>query len=360
MTLARAEFHKGAFSEAEQRLRGILDAPDTEPTLRARALGTLADIADRRGDFRQAFQHYVASKHELKAAYERSEGARPGSFMDLTQRLAAAAERLPTLSPAASASAEKPCPNHVFLLGFPRTGTTLLEQCLAGHPNVVTSDEIAALNSALAPCLAAPDPFAAFAAAGSADIAAMRVAYWRRIGQKIPSVAGRTCIDKMPLNSVLAGFIPALFPDAKIIFAVRDPRDVVFSCFRRRFGMNSATYEFCTLEGSVALFCATMRLFELTRAKTALPVTDCRYEDVVRDLRGSVVRVCDFIGLDWREDMERFSERAKLRPLSTVSAPQLAQGLYDGAGSWRAYTEFMAPFLPQLAPWIARFGYAPE
>jgi hypothetical protein len=233
----------------------------------------------------------------------------------------------------------------------------LLEQCLGGHPDVVTSDEIDALRASVAPCLNSADPFSAIQTAGEAEREAMRAAYWRRIDERTPARTGKVFVDKMPFNSVFAGFIPFLFPAARIIFAVRDPRDVVFSCFRRRFGMNSATYEFCTFAGSVRLYCSVMRLYDLTRAKLSLPDLQCRYEDVVRDLPAAVSKICEFIGVDWREDLARFGERAKQRPLSTVSAPQLSQGLYDGSGSWRDYEQFLASDLAPLAPWIAQFGY---
>lgn len=358
LTLARAEFHAGADAEAESQLRWVLQQRDADLVLRGRATGALADIADRRGEIDRAYELYAASKHELKTAFEKSGAGRPGSFRHLVQRLTAS---VADLRPRARQSpAPAPSPAHVFLLGFPRTGTTLLEQCLSGHPDVVTSDEVDALRSAVAPYLSTENPFAAFGAARESERDVMRAAYWRRIRQRAPLLDGKVVVDKMPFNSVFAGFIPALFPAARIVFAIRDPRDVVFSCFRRRFGMNNATYEFCTLAGSVGLYCAVMALFDLTRSKGPAPILDCRYEDVARDLRATLARVCDFIGVDWREDMARFSERARQRPLSTVSAPQLTQGLLDGAGSWRPYRKYLAPHQPALAPWITRFGYAPD
>lgn len=354
MTLARADYHAGADADAEQRLHWLLERSEADATLCARAIGTLADIADRRGDFASAFQHYVASKRALKEDYERSNPARAGAFPTMVERLAASAAQMAETPP----STARPAAGHVFLLGFPRTGTTLLEQCPGGHPDIVTSDEIDALRSAVAPCLNSVDPFGAIETGGEAEREAMRAAYWRRIDERAPARGGKVFVDKMPFNSVFAGFIPFLFPSARIIFAVRDPRDVVFSCFRRRFGMNSATYEFCTFPGSVRLYCSVMRLYDLTRAKLSLPDLACRYEDVVQDLPATVGGVCDFIGVDWREDLARFGERAKQRPLSTVSAPQLSQGLYDGSGSWRDYEQFLAPDLAPLASWNARLGYS--
>ena len=283
MTLARAEYHARDDASAKRRLHWILSQRDATPELRARAIGTLADIADRCGDFQHAFQQYAASKHELKGAYERSGAGRPGSFHELVERLTESIAQTPDPLLRTVQYAPKDVAGHVFLLGFPRTGTTLIEQCLAGHPDVVTSDEIEALRSAIAPYLKEPNPFAAFGAARDADHDMMRRMYWGHVGRRTPSLTNKIFIDKMPFNSVYAGFIPQLFPTARIIFAIRSPLDVVFSCFRRRFGMNSATYEFCTLEGSVRLYCAVMRLFELSRSKLSSSVTECRYGDVVRD-----------------------------------------------------------------------------
>ncbi len=358
LSLARAQFHAGADRAAKAQLNWILEEADTDATIRARAIGTLADIADRDGDFEAAFEQYASSKRLLREAYERSNMNRAGSFQSLVERLTLSVGRLSPPMQEESAGAPSPA-KHVFLLGFPRTGTTLLEQCLSGNRAVVTSDETDALRQAIQPFLNHPDPFKAFEARKQFGYQDIRAAYWRRIVQRRPSLEDKVFIDKMPLNSVFAGFIPTLFPEAKVIFAVRDPRDVVISCFRRRFGMNSATYEFCTLEGAVSLYCAVMHLFSLSQRNTRLAPLLCRYEDVVGDLRGTVSKLCEFIGIDWQEEMARFSERANRRPLSTVSAPQLTQDLYDGSGSWRSYGPFLAPHLHKLAPWISHFGYKP-
>ncbi|HEY3889707.1 MAG TPA: sulfotransferase, partial [Caulobacteraceae bacterium] len=138
----------------------------------------------------------------------------------------------------------------------------------------------------------------------------------------------------------------------------RDPRDVVLSGFRRRFGMNAAMYQLATLEGAAAYYDAVMRLVELYRAKLALPFQTVRYEGLVEDLRREVEGVCAFIGVDWSDAMLDFVETARGRAIRTPSARQVERGLYsEGVGQWRAYAAQMAPVMPLLAPWVEKFGY---
>jgi hypothetical protein len=164
-------------------------------------------------------------------------------------------------------------------------------------------------------------------------------------------------IDKLPLNSIKLPLIAKLFPEAKILFAVRDPRDAVLSCFRQRFRMNPSMFEFLTLDGAARFYAQVMRLSELYRDRFALTVFEHRYEDLVSDFEGRAQAVCDFIGVDWTPEMRRFADGGARRSVATPSATQVARGLYDGAGQWRRYADQLAPVIPILQPWIDKFGY---
>jgi hypothetical protein len=156
---------------------------------------------------------------------------------------------------------------------------------------------------------------------------------------------------KMPI-------ICRLFPDAKIIFAVRDPRDVVFSCFRRRFNLNGSTYEFLDLEGTAKTYDLTMRLAEIFKERQPLDEYRLVYERLVEDFPAGAKAVCAFIGADWRPDLIDFSARAHRGQVASASSAQIARGLYaEGAGQWRRYRAELAPVLNILAPWVERFGY---
>jgi len=172
---------------------------------------------------------------------------------------------------------------------------------------------------------------------------------------------GHLFIDKMPLATVLLPLISKLFPNARILFAVRDPRDVVFSCFRRRFGMNSAMAHFLSLESAAAYYDTVMRLGALYRKLLPLDLHLVRYEQLVEDFEGTTRSVSDFIGLDWQTGMADFAAKARTRGISTPSAAQVARGLNrEGQGAWRRYRDQMAPVLPLLEPWVERFGYEPS
>ena len=247
---------------------------------------------------------------------------------------------------------------HVFLVGFPRSGTTLLENVLAAHPDVVSLEEKDCLESVAEPYLASSSVLERLSAIDPAEAAKQRDAYWAKVRSYGVEPRGKVFIDKMPLASVQLPVVARLFPNARILFAVRDPRDVVLSSFRRRFGMNPAMYQLLTLEGAAAFYDAVMRLSELYRGLLPLPQHIARYESLVEDFEGTARAVCNFLGLNWDEAMAEFAAKARARGISTPSAAQVARGLNrDGQGAWRRYREQMAPVLPILERWVERFGY---
>lgn len=152
--------------------------------------------------------------------------------------------------------------------------------------------------------------------------------------------------------------IAKLFPHAKILFAMRDPRDVTLSCFRRRFALNPTTYEFLDLGRAAANYDATMRFASALEGKLGLAEHRLVYEDLVSDFGRVAQAACEFIGADWREEMADFGGRARRGEVASASSAQIARGLYsDGAGQWRRYEAQLAPILPVLDPWVRRFGY---
>jgi hypothetical protein len=243
------------------------------------------------------------------------------------------------------------------LLGFPRSGTTLLERVLTVSPQVIASEERETLTEATTEFMRGPATLDRLAAISPTEADRHRALYWTRVRELGADPAGRVFIDKLPLNTIKLPLIAKLFPEAKILFAVRDPRDVVLSCFRQRFRVNPSMFEFLTLEGAARFYAQVMRLSELYRDRFALTVFEHRYEDLVSDFEGRAQDVCGFIGVDWTPDMRRFAERGARRSVATPSAAQVSRGLYDGAGQWRRYADQLAPVMDILAPWVERFGY---
>jgi hypothetical protein len=250
---------------------------------------------------------------------------------------------------------------HAFLLGFPRSGTTLLENALGGHPDIVTHEERDTLTEATVDFMSDVDDLEVLQDLPEDRLDAYRRAYWRRVEAYGVTPDRKVFIDKQPMNTIKLPLICKLFPRAKILFAMRDPRDVVFSCFRHRFQANAMTYETLDLERCARFYDSVMTLRELCRAKLHYEEHVVVYEVLVQGFDAEAAAVCRYLGVDWSEEMKGFAARAQAGKVATVSGAQLAKGLYQsGAGQWRRYARELAPAIRIVTPWVERFGYAPE
>ena len=156
--------------------------------------------------------------------------------------------------------------------------------------------------------------------------------------------AGGVFVDKQPAGTLYLPMIARLFPRAKILFALRDPRDVVLSCFRQAFQMNAMTYAFTDLGETAACYDACMRLAEQARARLPLAWADVRHEALVEDFDAELGRILDFLGLEPDPGMTDFARAAATRTIRTPSAPQVRAGLNRrGLGRWRQYRDELAP-----------------
>jgi hypothetical protein len=245
----------------------------------------------------------------------------------------------------------------VFILGFPRSGTTLLGQILAVNPEVALLEERSLLDEAIAEFVDTPDGMIRLAGMSAQDLEPFRADFEARAAG-FATGNGRRIVDQTALNAVNLPLIGRLFPEAPVVFAIRDPRDVVFSCFRRQFAPSRFTLEFRTLESTARFYDGTMRLTDLCRARMSLKLHEIRHEDVVADFDAQIGRLCAFTGIAWSDAMRDFHRGAEDRTVATRSAAQIRRGLSsDGVGAWKRYRDELAPVLPILEPWIARFGY---
>jgi hypothetical protein len=246
----------------------------------------------------------------------------------------------------------------VFLLGFVRSGTTLLEVVMASHAKVVASDEHDFLADAARAFLDSDEDLDRLAEAGGAELEPWRENYWRAVHDLGFEVEGRVFVDKVPLNSLRLPLIAKLFPSAKIILALRDPRDVVLSTFFHRFDMNPASFEFLRIDDCARFYSATMRLVDLHREMLGLDLYEHYYEEIAGDFERAVRGICAFVGIEWMESMRDFSAAAGDIDRRSQSGQQVRRGLYAGAsGKWRRYRDQMAAILPILNPWVQRFDY---
>jgi tetratricopeptide (TPR) repeat protein len=360
MSLATADLNEKKVAAAEARVRALLEDARLSPLERAYASGLLGDILDAKGYTADAFAAYRDCNQQLQLIYAKrfSGSGNALNFVRGIDDYVVETGAEPWQGSVTPDSRITGAMEHVFLLGFPRSGTTLLEVILEGHPNIVSLEENESLVDAVDEYLRTPYDLRRFAAASNSELERLRASYWRHVGAAGTDVMGKMFVDKNPLNTLKLPLIARLFPDAKIVFACRDPRDIVLSCFRHRFKMSAPIYELLTVEGAAAYYDAVMRL--MLRYANLFPLPTClvRHEDVVTEFQREMKRVCDFLQIAWDPAMGDFALRTQHRESLTPSTSQLAKGLStEGLGQWRRYRPQLESVLPRLEPWVKRFYY---
>jgi tetratricopeptide (TPR) repeat protein len=362
MAVARADILEGAPALAEARLTALLARPELDQENRAGVLDVRAEALDTLGRADEAFADYEARNAiALRINTPRFGGDTADRLPGIARRLAAFMVAQPEEAwrgpSGEDAIGRKTVRRHVFLLGFPRSGTTLLERVLAGHPGAETLEEMNHLIASTSP-LRGDAGWRRLTNLTEAEADACRETYWSLVRKNLGGdLSDKILVDKLPLHTLDLPMIAKLFPDARILFAVRDPRDVVLSCYRRRFLVNAAMFEFLTLRGAADFYDAAMSLAATARARLPLNIHEVRHEAVITDFDGEVGAILDFIGADWNPMVRDFADRVGGH-IRTPSYSQLARGLNaDGVGQWRRYERQMARVIDILEPWVGRFGY---
>jgi tetratricopeptide (TPR) repeat protein len=344
-----------------QRARALLEpllanapGPSADRALLANLLG---DALAKLNESDAAYAAYWQSKTDFASIHaDRYTSAAPA--LDFVQRIQPEVEQGSAPPSAPGPQPPAAATTHLFLLGFPRSGTTMAENILASIPGVSALEERPTLGQADHDFLAQPGGLERFNGLADTALQPYRAAYWDGVARAGLDVAGACLVDMDPLKGTRLPLIARLFPQAKVLIMRRDPRDVVWSCFHTHFALTNAALDFTTLAGTARLYAAMMELIELCRERLPLTVHEVRYEALVRDFDAETQALCAFAGLPWSEALRQFGATAQRRGVATASAGQVRKGLYDGSGQWRPYAHHFEPVLPILQPWIERFGYA--
>ena len=359
---ARVAVGTGDLRRARAQLQALLDAGQLTAPQRADALLLLGEALDGLGEQPAAFE----AAADGKAIQRRLHAGQAAGREDIVARLgrleAWFRDAHPTdwtHGPASPDGADEPA-GHVFLVGFPRSGTTLLEQALAAHPQVRALEEAPTLAAAHDEFLTSSAGLERLARLSPPQAQTWRDGYWSAVRSHGVEVQGRVFLDKAPAATEDLPLVAKLFPRAKVLFALRDPRDVVLSCLRQNFRMNAMTYAFTDLAMAADCYDACFRLAEVYRQRLSLDLIEVRHEVLVDDFAGGLATICGFLDLPFDPAMTDVGATARARSVRTPSAPQVRSGLNrQGLGRWRGYAEQLAPVLPRLQPWAERFGYAP-
>jgi tetratricopeptide (TPR) repeat protein len=358
--MAILEFDKKQYVEARHRLERVL-ASETDPKQLARASLELSKVYDKQRDYAAAFamlsragalQAQLPETRQINADYIFNKIAlfKQGYDDSLLKRWSAAdfADDLPV---------------PVFLIGFLRSGTTLTEQVLAAHPEVLTSDENQLIEEVLAELAAISgiqhNPPEALRHLNIDQARRLRRFYWERVSEEFTQAAlQKRFVNKVALNSIETGLISCLFPEAKILFALRDPRDICLSCAMQSFTASPATVNLSSWQGIAKQYAAVMDLWLNLRQQIAPEYLELRYEDVVGDFETSFRRVFALLNVAWDPRVIQYHEKMAGRYIATPSFAAVSQPLYNSAvARWQGYAEYFQPILPVLAPYIEAFGY---
>jgi tetratricopeptide (TPR) repeat protein len=323
----------------------LVEAPRVRPFARAALLFGLAQVYDGRAEYDRAAAALAEANAIQKAHWaEREQGFDPEAWARRIDRL------IEVFDPAYfgrvrgfGIESERP----VFVVGMPRSGTTLVEQILAAHPRVFGAGErrFAAAGLGLLPALLgrSADPLDCLGDLTSQ--AARHSAEWH-LGRLAQLDGGRAerVVDKMPDNYALLGWIVTLFPRARLIHVRRDPRDVALSCWMTNFAEIRWANDLAHIAARIRQY---QRLMAHWRAVLPAPVLELDYEKLVADPERLGRRLLEWVGLDWRPECLEFHRTRRL--VRTASATQVRRPIHRRAvGRWVHYREALRPLLELL------------
>ncbi len=353
---AKADRRQGRVEDGVGRLRK-LDLAVLDARLAEQVRYELGYLLDRAGEVEEAFENFREA-NRLASQTVRAREVRPQRFLDMLDRLNAFFSTADVESWTRAPVVDGPSP--VFMFGFPRSGTTLLDVALDSHPRIATVEEqptIMSVNDVLRQGeLGFPGQLAVLT---DEDIVGLRRTYLEALAEFVPDGFDGLVIDKMPIRTVYAGILWRMFPDARFLFCVRHPCDVVLSNFMQHFNVSDAFANFYTLEGSARLYDKVMSLWQTYSSRLPLRQHTVRYESLVDDMEAEIRRVLDFLDLPWDPAVLDYPDRVIERGrINTTSYHQVAEPVYSRAtGRWRAYRAQLEPHMGLLEPHIERFGY---
>ncbi len=331
----------------------IEDAPvDVDRASRAQLIG---DIADRRGDTAAAFAAFTEANAHLAASASDS-AVRAAEYRDQFDRMRSVitpewyADWTP--QPAAIDGRRPP----LFIFGFPRSGTTLIDTMLSGHPDAIVLEEEPVIDRVA-------EGFGSIkrlADLSLREIATLRARYFAEVAKVEPDTAGKLIVDKHPLALGSTPILHRIFPDARFVFVERHPCDVVLSCFITSAVMDANVANFFDVFGTARLYDSVFAYWHRCREVLPIHVATVRYERLIADPETELRQLAGFAGLEWTPRLLAHQDSAAARgSIGSPSYTQVAEPLYTRAtGRWLRYREAMAPVIPILQPWIDRLGYS--
>jgi tetratricopeptide (TPR) repeat protein len=361
---ARLDRLAGKLEEAERHLRSLLAKTDEESwSTRIRGWYELGAVLDGQERYDEAMAAWTEAKNLIRPAADKYTTA----AQTVRARLKEAETNITAdiLRRWAELGDAEPAPHRLAVLcGHPRSGTTLLEQVLDSHPDIVSAEEtpVFAWEAWLPLSRGKPRDASMFSVLNSAPPSAVRHAgrtYFGSIEKFLGQPVGqRLLIDKNPSLTELVPAVVRVIPETKFLIALRDPRDVCLSCFMQPLPLNQTSAMFLTLKNTAEEYASAMGLWRALAPRLSAPWLEVRYEDMVEDLEAASRRALEFLGVPWDNCVLRFNEHARKKLVRSPTYADVAKPVTKTAvGRWHHYEKYLTPALEKLSPFIKAFGY---
>ncbi len=251
-----------------------------------------------------------------------------------------------------------------LLSGHPRSGTTLLEQVLDAHSDVISAEETSLIHDEVYRPIARDFPpgtglLQMLDSAPPSLLSQVRENYFHCAEMFLRKAIGsRLLVDKNPGVNIIVPVLARVFPETKFLIALRDPRDVVLSCFMQALTLTPASSAYLSLEGTVNQYASTMGFWLAMLPRMGNQWMHVRYEEMVDDLPTVARSVLGFLGVGFEDNVLKFYEHARAKRVNSPASADVQKPLYRTAmGRWKNYEKYLEPYLPGLERFLKEFNY---
>jgi tetratricopeptide (TPR) repeat protein len=358
----RIQRRQKRLGEAESTFHALIQRLSDDSEWACQAWGELAQMKDSAGDCEGAIQAIEHCK-QVQKRHEAPHWTASENMQAQMRRLIDGITR-EEFSRWRDEAAHLTPRRLALLTGFPRSGTTLLEQLLDAHPDLVSSEERDFIGRDILHNFMSrrgKTPFLdVLNERGAAEVESQRRRYFEAMEYLLGEpIEGRIHLDKNPSYNLMIPLMLRLFPETRLIVALRDPRDVVLSCYLRYLPLNSVSVRFLDVQRTAERYAFDMTAWLKFRELIDVPWCQVRYEDVVADVEGQARKALATMGLAW--DNQVLDYRQRLSATKRVNSPSyeaVAQPIYTRAvGRWKQYERYLEPALATIEPFIREFGY---
>lgn len=358
LSSARIKARRGDYKQAIAMLEAFDDNASHEHRRRAHEkYYDLAAAYDKTGEYDKAFAHMVKANELRKLSPE----VRNRSFAEILKEVRAHREGF---SEAWFKKWSQPVPYTrgrapVFVVGFPRSGTTLLDVILGAHPDVKVMEERPTTNYLGARAMSltggAMDGLKDF---DEKTVLGLQDFYFEKAREFADLKPLDTLVDKMPMAMIYLDIVHRVFPNAKIIMVLRHPCDSILSCFMQNFVPSRIAVQMLDLKSTATLYAETMALFEQFRAVMPMDLHIVKYENLVIDPEGEMRKVFQFIDLPWDAGVMNYNKKGSKHLVTSASYAQVTKPIYkNAAGRWEKYGKHLEIIFPIIREAAERFGY---